>query len=178
MSAWPSMTYFNSRSCEGATRRSCTPSSACHDFNSRSCEGATVAIGYAAQIASISTHAPVKERHGELAEPWSEDYISTHAPVKERPHSPNPTCRASNFNSRSCEGATEATLGEIASAWISTHAPVKERLAIAKPRRGEFVNFNSRSCEGATRSAHAPPPRVAYFNSRSCEGATRGAISL
>ena len=58
---------------------------------------------------------------------------------------------ALNFNSRSCEGATNPHEYGVLRDWISTHAPVKERLF----REGSMIidnYFNSRSCEGATKA--------------------------
>ena len=80
-----------------------------------------------------------------------------------------------HFNSRSCEGAT----GGIR-AWrlpvpcISTHAPVKERPRGARRHPLPFGDFNSRSCEGATPLKPQTCAPKKNFNSRSCEGATGG----
>ena len=55
----------------------------------------------------ISTHAPVKERLAKLAAAPARRHLSPPAPLKERRTSPpRRSARATNFNSRSCEGAT------------------------------------------------------------------------
>ena len=57
-----------------------------------------------------------------------------------------------NFNSRSCEGATQSLRLSRTRERISTHAPVKER-RVSKMGLPKALNFNSRSCEGATGDA-------------------------
>ena len=76
-------------------------------FNSRSCEGATRGRGeFRGSGGYISTHAPVKERRGHGGDEVDVVEISTHAPVKERPVISPRRSSIVNFNSRSCEGAT------------------------------------------------------------------------
>ena len=54
-----------------------------------------------------------------------------------------------DFNSRSCEGATQGRNHARRARQISTHAPVKERPSGILSLVSE-ADFNSRSCEGAT----------------------------
>ena len=86
-----------------------------------------------------------------------------------------------NFNPRSCEGATFSGLNSLVLLTISIHAPAKERLeqlssdyseiyisihAPAKERHHTqiqgvaLMNFNPRSCEGATNQFIIKPEAV------------------
>ena len=142
-------------------------------FNSRSCEGATVHRRRRYLLSDISTHAPVKERPKTVAIVSDGGEISTHAPVKERRGRPHRvTTPATDFNSRSCEGATLFVGRQLPLHGISTHAPVKERQSCGDCRLIVRINFNSRSCEGATALAQRKTTATDDFNSRSCEGAT------
>ena len=77
-------TRFNSRPCEGATRKN--PNDLPRDY--------------------VSIHAPVKERRYILCCVDILVWVSIHAPVKERRMSPPAHRPSVCFNSRPCEGAT------------------------------------------------------------------------
>ena len=99
---------FNSRSCEGATGK---PINECHRIVTISTHAPVKERRFRwvrCPICHISTHAPVKERRVQADNRCTGRKISTHAPVKERPTSHNSTVSGLNFNSRSCEGATQS----------------------------------------------------------------------
>ena len=104
------------------------------DFNSRSCEGATAGSSPAAGSMLISTHAPVKERHGGHVRHVEPLGISTHAPVKERPDLVKAHEQMVEISTHAPVKERHHGLGGLAVLdVISTHAPVKERPAASAP---------------------------------------------
>ena len=77
---------------------------------------------------NISIHAPAKERQSKMYLFSTARQISIHAPAKERHVKHFIIKEYSNFNPRSCEGATNQFIIKPEAVNISIHAPAKERL--------------------------------------------------
>ena len=124
----PGAEYFNPRSLAGATRRTFGAVSLIRDFNPRSLAGATLAGRRRQAHASISIHAPSRERQAPLSVGASYWRISIHAPSRERPGQINRVALAtSDFNPRSLAGATGKLVVIVLYDTISIHAPSRER---------------------------------------------------